>query len=104
MLDSGLPLATESSILKELIKPPSILRKVMHLATGDNTKYVEEIIDFFLLNFRQLNCKRKRKKKANNRFKFLFLVLVIHFHLVNYRTFHGVVWMLDIPIMKLILI
>ncbi len=47
MLDSGLPLATESSILKELIKPPSILRKVMHLATGDHTKYVEEIIDYF---------------------------------------------------------
>ena len=38
MLDSGLPLATETNILKELIKPPTILRKVANLVTGDSTK------------------------------------------------------------------
>ncbi|CAF1208573.1 unnamed protein product, partial [Didymodactylos carnosus] len=37
MLDSGYPLATESNILKELIKPPNIFRKVANLVTGDNT-------------------------------------------------------------------
>ncbi|CAF0938505.1 unnamed protein product [Adineta ricciae] len=37
MLDSGLPLATETSVLKELIKPPNLLRKVAHLVTGDST-------------------------------------------------------------------
>jgi len=37
MLDSGLPLAMESNILKELIKPPNIFRKVANLVTGDNT-------------------------------------------------------------------
>jgi hypothetical protein len=64
MLDSGLPLATESSILKELIKPPSILRKVMHLATGDNTKYVEQIIHYAFIYFSQLNLKREKQNKA----------------------------------------
>ncbi|CAF4942128.1 unnamed protein product, partial [Rotaria socialis] len=37
MLDSGLPLATETNILKELIKPPNIFRKVANLVTGDST-------------------------------------------------------------------
>lgn len=44
MLDSGLPLATETNILKELIKPPNLFRKVANLVTGDNTKYVEELL------------------------------------------------------------
>ncbi|CAF1303420.1 unnamed protein product [Rotaria magnacalcarata] len=39
MLDSGLPLATETNILKELIKPPNLLRKVTNLVTGDSTNY-----------------------------------------------------------------
>lgn len=30
MLDNGFPLATESNILKELIKPPTILRTVVN--------------------------------------------------------------------------
>ena len=64
MLDSGLPLATESSILKELIKPPSILRKVMHIATGDKTKYVEPIIDHAFIYFSELNLKRKKTNKG----------------------------------------
>jgi AP-3 complex subunit mu len=38
MLDNGFPLATESNILKELIKPPNILRTVVNTVTG-KTKY-----------------------------------------------------------------
>ena len=34
MLDNGFPLATESNILKELIKPPTILRSVVNSITG----------------------------------------------------------------------
>ncbi|XP_051688378.1 AP-3 complex subunit mu-2 isoform X2 [Oryctolagus cuniculus] len=34
MLDNGFPLATESNILKELIKPPTILRTVVNTITG----------------------------------------------------------------------
>lgn len=34
MLDNGFPLATESNILKELIKPPNILRTVVNTVTG----------------------------------------------------------------------
>jgi hypothetical protein len=48
MLDSGLPLATETNILKELIKPPNIFRKVANLVTGDNTKYVKVTITYSL--------------------------------------------------------
>ena len=42
MLDNGFPLATESNILKELIKPPNILRTVVNSVTG-KTKYVSLI-------------------------------------------------------------
>lgn len=34
MLDNGFPLATESNILKELIKPPNILRNIANNITG----------------------------------------------------------------------
>ena len=34
MLDNGFPLATEANILKELIKPPNILRTVVNTVTG----------------------------------------------------------------------
>ncbi|KAF2881268.1 hypothetical protein ILUMI_24913 [Ignelater luminosus] len=34
MLDNGFPLATESNILKELIKPPNILRTIANTVTG----------------------------------------------------------------------
>lgn len=34
MLDNGYPLATESNILKELIKPPNILRTIANTVTG----------------------------------------------------------------------
>ncbi|XP_076814133.1 AP-3 complex subunit mu-1-like [Clavelina lepadiformis] len=36
MLDNGYPLATESNILKELIKPPNILRSVVNTVTGQS--------------------------------------------------------------------
>jgi AP-3 complex subunit mu len=35
MLDNGFPLATESNILKELIKPPNLFRKVTQKVTGE---------------------------------------------------------------------
>lgn len=38
MLDNGFPLATETNILQELIKPPTILRTVVNMATG-GSKY-----------------------------------------------------------------
>lgn len=34
MLDNGFPLATESNILKELIRPPNILRTIANSVTG----------------------------------------------------------------------
>ncbi|XP_068613209.1 AP-3 complex subunit mu-1-like [Brachionichthys hirsutus] len=34
MLDNGFPLATESNILKEMIRPPTILRSVVNTLTG----------------------------------------------------------------------
>ncbi len=34
MLDNGFPLATEANILKEMIKPPNILRTVVNSVTG----------------------------------------------------------------------
>uniref|UniRef100_H2YJ83 MHD domain-containing protein n=1 Tax=Ciona savignyi TaxID=51511 RepID=H2YJ83_CIOSA len=36
MLDNGFPLATESNVLKELIKPPNILRTVVNTVTGQS--------------------------------------------------------------------
>ncbi len=34
MLDNGFPLTTESNILKELIRPPTILRTMVNTITG----------------------------------------------------------------------
>lgn len=36
MLDNGYPLATESNVLKELIKPPSIVRNMVNTLTGES--------------------------------------------------------------------
>ncbi len=36
MLDNGFPLTTESNILKELIRPPTILRSMVNTITGKN--------------------------------------------------------------------
>ena len=36
MLDNGYPLATESNVLKELIKPPSMVRSMVHTITGES--------------------------------------------------------------------
>lgn len=35
MLDNGFPLATESNVLKEMIRPPTILRSVVNTLTGE---------------------------------------------------------------------
>uniref|UniRef100_A0A286ZZ65 AP-3 complex subunit mu-2 n=1 Tax=Sus scrofa TaxID=9823 RepID=A0A286ZZ65_PIG len=46
MLDNGFPLATESNILKELIKPPTILRTVVNTITGSTiTAEIQGVID-----------------------------------------------------------
>ena len=37
MLDNGFPLAVESNILKELIKPPNFLRTIADTITGKTT-------------------------------------------------------------------
>uniref|UniRef100_A0A8C4DF16 Adaptor related protein complex 3 subunit mu 1 n=1 Tax=Dicentrarchus labrax TaxID=13489 RepID=A0A8C4DF16_DICLA len=36
MLDNGFPLATESNVLKEMIRPPTILRSVVNTLTGSS--------------------------------------------------------------------
>jgi AP-3 complex subunit mu len=41
MLDNGFPLATESNVLKELIRPPNILRTLTDTVTGKSTKLVQ---------------------------------------------------------------
>lgn len=43
MLDNGFPLATESNILKELIKPPTILRTVVNTITGTRKQKVDNL-------------------------------------------------------------
>lgn len=35
MLDNGFPLATESNVLKEMIRPPTMLRSVVNTLTGE---------------------------------------------------------------------
>ncbi|XP_035292915.1 AP-3 complex subunit mu-1 isoform X2 [Cricetulus griseus] len=46
MLDNGFPLATESNILKELIKPPTILRSVVNSITGSTVfAEIQGVID-----------------------------------------------------------
>ncbi|CAH1786571.1 unnamed protein product [Owenia fusiformis] len=42
MLDNGFPLATESNILKELIRPPNLLRTITDTVTGKSSNFVEE--------------------------------------------------------------
>jgi AP-3 complex subunit mu len=39
MLDNGFPLATESNVLKEMIRPPTILRSVVNTLTGRKFTY-----------------------------------------------------------------
>lgn len=51
MLDNGFPLATESNILKELIKPPNILRTIANTVTG-KSKYIL----FLYYNYLRVCC------------------------------------------------
>ena len=64
MLDNGFPLATESNILKELIKPPNILRTVVNSVTG-KTKYVSLI---YVVHFHgwKLALKVTKSQLVNN--------------------------------------
>ena len=38
MLDNGFPLAVESNVLKELIKPPTFLRTITDTVMGKSTR------------------------------------------------------------------
>lgn len=62
MLDNGFPLATESNILKELIKPPSIINKVVNTVTG-GTNVSSELPTGSLSN---VPWRRSGVKYANN--------------------------------------
>ena len=55
MLDNGFPLATESNILKELIKPPNLLTNVLNTVTG-KSKYDYSIICSTLRNILSMIC------------------------------------------------
>ncbi|CAF1090977.1 unnamed protein product [Adineta steineri] len=63
MLDSGLPLVTETNTLKELIKPPNLLRKVANLVTGDSTNVSDALTSSQLSN---IPWRRLGVKYANN--------------------------------------
>lgn len=63
MLDNGFPLATESNVLKELIKPPTILRAIANTVTG-KSKYVKEnrtsiILSWYPINLMGVSMQRK---------------------------------------------
>lgn len=47
MLDNGFPLATESNILKELIKPPTILRTMVNTITGE--VWIYTVVVFYII-------------------------------------------------------
>lgn len=54
MLDNGFPLATESNILKELIKPPNLLRTIANTVTGKSklvhqSSYIHFIYLFIII-------------------------------------------------------
>ncbi|CAH0558705.1 unnamed protein product [Brassicogethes aeneus] len=62
MLDNGFPLATESNILKELIKPPNILRTIANTVTGKTN--VSEILPTGQLS--NIPWRRSGVKYTNN--------------------------------------
>ncbi|XP_045502399.1 AP-3 complex subunit mu-1 [Colias croceus] len=62
MLDNGFPLATESNILKELIKPPNILRTIANTVTGKSN--VSSILPSGQLS--NVPWRRSGVKYANN--------------------------------------
>lgn len=49
MLDNGFPLATESNILKELIKPPNILRTIANTVTGKSKLVLSKFYNDYIL-------------------------------------------------------
>ncbi|KAF7284335.1 AP-3 complex subunit carmine [Rhynchophorus ferrugineus] len=62
MLDNGFPLATESNILKELIKPPNILRTIANTVTGKTN--VSEVLPSGQLS--NIPWRRSGVKYTNN--------------------------------------
>lgn len=82
MLDNGFPLATESNILKELIKPPNILRTLANTVTG-KSKYAFVQVFVFCECFIW-------KCDFVYLFSILFsLVSAVHCLQVNWVRFHG---------------
>lgn len=63
MLDNGFPLATESNILKELIRPPNLLRTITDTMTGKHTS-VSAILPAGQLS--NVPWRRSGVKYANN--------------------------------------
>lgn len=62
MLDNGFPLATEANILKEMIKPPNILRTVVNSVTGKSN--VSEVLPTGQLS--NIPWRRQGVKYTNN--------------------------------------
>jgi len=62
MLDNGFPLATEANILKELIKPPNMLRTVVNTVTGKSN--VSEVLPTGQLS--NIPWRRQGVKYTNN--------------------------------------
>ncbi|VEL24949.1 unnamed protein product [Protopolystoma xenopodis] len=63
MLDNGFPLSTESNILKELIRPPTLLRSFTTAVTGKQTNISETLPSSQLTNVR---WRRSGVKYTNN--------------------------------------
>lgn len=62
MLDNGFPLATESNVLKEMIRPPTILRSVVNTLTGGS--YIGETLPMGQLS--TIPWRRSGVKYTNN--------------------------------------
>lgn len=68
MLDNGFPLATESNILKELIKPPNIINRVVNTVTGASKyDFYKKLITFFVFTIVLYICSKYLNIPENDR-------------------------------------
>ena len=81
MLDNGFPLATEANILKELIKPPNILRTVVNTVTGKSN--VSEVLPTGQLS--NIPWRRAGVKYTNNEAYFDVIEEVSEYKHIDYR-------------------
>ena len=77
MLDNGYPLATESNILKELIRPPNILRTIANTVTGKS-----KLVNIFTLPLSNVLLFTYQIKQ-------LYTASVAHSQRGNYPTYLG---------------